>query len=112
MGRSHRCATGGLIQVKWRRIKISAAPLDFFGYDAIIQHMPIYEYHCNGCGKEFEALVRSSTRVECPACQSTALEKKLSVFATSVSGGGEPAMAAGPCGSCGHPDGPGSCGLN
>ena len=86
--------------------------LDFVRGAAIIDSMPIYEYHCNGCGKEFETLVRSSTRVECPVCQSTALEKKLSVFATSASGGGEPAMAAGPCGSCGHPDGPGSCGFN
>lgn len=72
--------------------------------------MPIYEYHCNGCGTEFEALVRSSTKPECPSCHSTTLDKKLSVFATASSSAGGPAMAAmGPCGTCGHPDGPGSC---
>ena len=73
--------------------------------------MPIYEYRCKDCGKDFEALVRSSTQPACPACQSVALEKKLSVFATAGAGA-EPAMAMGPCGSCGHPDGPGSCAIN
>ncbi len=76
--------------------------------------MPIFEYHCKGCGKDFEKLVRGETRLECPACQSLSLEKKLSVFATS-NGGGEPAMADagfGPCGACGHPDGPGFCAIH
>ena len=74
--------------------------------------MPIYEYHCNGCGKEFEALVRSSTTPECPACHSTQLDKKLSVFATSNAAGSDPApMAMGPCGTCGNPNGPGSCSI-
>ena len=72
---------------------------------------PIYEYACSDCGHAFEALVRSSTVPQCPSCQSTALEKQLSVFATASSGEAPQPMAAGPCGSCGHPDGPGSCGL-
>jgi putative FmdB family regulatory protein len=73
--------------------------------------MPIYEYACQGCGREFEALVRSDTVPECPQCHSTRLEKRLSVFATATPGAGaEPAMA-GPCGSCGLPGGPGSCAL-
>lgn len=71
--------------------------------------MPIYEYACQQCGREFEALVRSTTVPQCPACQSTELAKRLSVFATAGAGASEPAMPAGPCGSCGHPDGPGSC---
>lgn len=71
--------------------------------------MPIYEYACQQCGREFEALVRSTTVPQCPACQSTELAKRLSVFATAGAGASEAAMAAGPCGSCGHPDGPGSC---
>ena len=71
--------------------------------------MPIYEYACHACGREFEALVRSNTVPKCPQCQSTQLEKRLSVFATSS--GAPDAMPAmsGPCGTCGHPDGPGSC---
>ncbi|MFI4939635.1 MAG: zinc ribbon domain-containing protein [Burkholderiales bacterium] len=74
--------------------------------------MPIYEYACKKCGHEFEALVRSSTIPDCPGCRSTDLEKKLSVFASpKPTPKGAPAVA-GPCGSCGHPDGPGSCGLH
>jgi putative FmdB family regulatory protein len=71
--------------------------------------MPIYEYECGGCGKEFEALVRSDTVPECPDCHSTELKKMLSVFATASSG---PDPAADPCASCGHMGGPGACGLN
>jgi putative FmdB family regulatory protein len=71
--------------------------------------MPIYEYACHQCGHEFEALVRSSTVPECPSCHSTDLDKQLSVFATAAPGAEALPPAAGPCGSCGHPDGPGSC---
>ncbi len=73
--------------------------------------MPIYEYACQGCGREFEALVRSDTVPECPQCHSTRLEKRLSVFATATSGASAAPAMAGPCGSCGHPGGPGSCAL-
>ncbi|HTQ02006.1 MAG TPA: zinc ribbon domain-containing protein [Casimicrobiaceae bacterium] len=72
--------------------------------------MPIFEYTCRGCGHEFETLVRSGSVPECPGCRSTALEKKLSVFATASAESAQP--AAGPCGTCGHPGGPGSCALN
>ena len=73
--------------------------------------MPIYEYSCPGCGNAFELLVRSDTVPECHSCHSTQLDKQLSVFATSAAGA-EPAVAAGPCGSCGHPDGPGACAMH
>jgi len=71
--------------------------------------MPIYEYACHGCGREFETLVRNGTAPDCPGCGSTDLEKKLSVFATAGSTPGP--VAAGPCGACGHPGGPGACAL-
>lgn len=74
--------------------------------------MPIYEYGCEDCGREFEALVRSDTVPECPACHSTKLAKKLSVFATAAAGPEPLPAMAGPCGSCGHPDGPGACALH
>ncbi len=70
--------------------------------------MPIYEYARRQCNHEFETLVRSGSVPDCPSCRSTELEKKLSVFATANSGP-QAAPAAGPRGSCGHPDGPGSC---
>lgn len=74
--------------------------------------MPIFEYACEECGHEFEALVRSDTEPACPLCESTQLEKQLSVFATNNTVSAPAATAAGPCGSCGHPDGPGSCALH
>ena len=41
--------------------------------------MPIFEYACKGCGKEFEALVLPTTAAPaCPACKSTELEKLIS----------------------------------
>ena len=74
--------------------------------------MPIFEYACHDCGREFETLVRGGQTPVCPACASTQLDKKLSVFATAESGAVTPLPAMpGPCGSCGHPDGPGSCAL-
>ncbi|MBP6483774.1 MAG: zinc ribbon domain-containing protein [Rhodoferax sp.] len=74
--------------------------------------MPIYEYNCSSCGAEFEALVRSETIPECPTCHSTELAKKLSVFATTGASAAAAAALPGPCGSCGHPDGPGACGFS
>jgi putative FmdB family regulatory protein len=74
--------------------------------------MPIFEYACHDCGQQFELLVRSDTRLECPACHSTQLDKQLSVFATAAAGADPVPAMAGPCGSCGHPDGPGSCALH
>ena len=70
--------------------------------------MPIYEYACRACGHEFETLVRSSETPSCAQCASSDLEKKLSVFAAQKSTDAAPA----PCGTCGHPGGPGSCALN
>ena len=74
--------------------------------------MPIYEYACQDCGREFETLVRSDTVPECPQCHSVVLEKKLSVFATAAPAAEQAPMAHSPCGSCGHPGGPGSCGFS
>lgn len=52
--------------------------------------MPIFEFVCTECGKAFEELVRSASavgEVVCPACQSQKIEKKISLFASKVSGG-------------------------
>ncbi len=41
--------------------------------------MPIFEYVCKGCGKDFELIVRStSPPPSCPACSGTELEKQIS----------------------------------
>ena len=75
--------------------------------------MPIYEYQCTSCEKEFEVLVRSSSPApECPGCHGTELRKKLSAFATiSVSASAHAELPAS-CQSCGNPGGPGACGFS
>ena len=45
--------------------------------------MPLYDFHCQACGREFEALVRHNDTPECPACHSRDLERLLSSFAVS-----------------------------
>jgi putative FmdB family regulatory protein len=81
---------------------------------AILKGMPLYEYHCSTCDHEFELLVREGTELKCPACTGTELEKQLSVFAVGSESGRASARnaAPAPCGSCGHPGGPGSCAVN
>jgi putative FmdB family regulatory protein len=74
--------------------------------------MPLYEYRCRDCDHDFELLVRESTAVECPACHGSHLEKQLSVFAVGSDRPSRREAAPGPCGTCGHPDGPGSCSIN
>jgi len=71
--------------------------------------MPIFEYICKECQHQFEALVYGKEKAACPKCQSKKLEPQLSVFAVSAKGHPAPAMTSSPCGSCGSPDGPGSC---
>jgi putative FmdB family regulatory protein len=42
--------------------------------------MPMFEYKCRGCGKEFETLVRVGVDTPaCPKCKSEDLEKLLSI---------------------------------
>lgn len=70
--------------------------------------MPIFEYVCSKCDKEFELLVRSSSDTgACPHCGSKKLTKKFSVFASSTAGatsGVSPSV-----GACGMPR-TGGCG--
>lgn len=72
--------------------------------------MPIYEYKCGKCERNFEILQRNNEKVVCPECGSKSLEKLFSVFASSsssgsISGGdGMPSSPPGPCGT-------GCCGM-
>lgn len=53
--------------------------------------MPIYEYHCKQCRKDFEALVwsqRDEHAICCPKCQGKDLGRILSPFSTSSGTGG------------------------
>jgi putative FmdB family regulatory protein len=78
--------------------------------------MPLFEYACQECAHEFEALVRGSESPECPACHATALQRRQSTFAAHTNGPSpfrrvESAVPS-PCGSCGDPRGPGACSMN
>ncbi len=45
--------------------------------------MPLYEYHCNACGENFEKMVRFSDQElapECPQCHSRDTRKRISLF--------------------------------
>lgn len=64
--------------------------------------MPIYEYHCEACGHEFEKLVRFSdpqnTQPTCPDCQSEDTRKRLSTIAAFSTG---PSQSGASCASSG-----------
>jgi putative FmdB family regulatory protein len=75
--------------------------------------MPIFEYQCASCGKEFELLVRNSSPAPgCPVCSGTELRKKLSAFATMTGSASAQADLPAPCQGCGNPGGPGACGFS
>lgn len=52
--------------------------------------MPIYEYQCQSCHHELEALQRLSDAplVDCPACGQPLLQKKISAAGFRLKGGG------------------------
>ena len=70
--------------------------------------MPLYEYVCRKCSREFEELVMGDSQPTCPSCQSKDLERVLSVVAV---GKGTPELppSPSPCTSCSNRRG---CGFN
>ncbi len=52
--------------------------------------MPIYEYQCQACGDEHEALQKMSAEplVDCPACNKPELKKKISAAGFRLKGSG------------------------
>lgn len=58
--------------------------------------MPIFEYLCEECGHNFEAIVYGAQKAECPKCHTEKLEQKLSTFAVNT--GGSKAMPNQSCG--------------
>ena len=46
--------------------------------------MPLYDFHCRGCGHEFEALVRAGEeQPACPSCKGRDIERLISSFGFS-----------------------------
>lgn len=76
--------------------------------------MPIYEYICEDCGKEFDAirpLSKSEEPMDCKECNSPRTKRKLSLcyahsdgrsVTTTTSSGGCGGCSGGSCSNCGH----------
>jgi putative FmdB family regulatory protein len=69
--------------------------LSLIGLTRYSVDMPLHEYTCRGCGHSFEALVRGADQPACPSCQSTELEKQLSLFAVNSEGTRQSALQDG-----------------
>jgi putative FmdB family regulatory protein len=52
--------------------------------------MPIYEYRCDACGHELEAIQKMAdpALTDCPACNKSALKKLISAAGFRLKGGG------------------------
>lgn len=51
--------------------------------------MPLYEYHCEGCGRDFEeqqSLNFNSADTECPYCMQKKATRKISAVSMSIKG--------------------------
>lgn len=63
--------------------------------------MPIFEFRCQACGREFEKLVfGGDPQVECDACGSSAVEKLMSACAAKVGYKFTAASSKSSCTSC------------
>jgi putative FmdB family regulatory protein len=65
--------------------------------------MPLFEFICEECGAVFEELVRSASTISgviCPDCQSEQVKKKISTFASKVSGSGSSFASSTSAASC------------
>lgn len=71
--------------------------------------MPIYEYRCNQCEREFEKYVQSAqAAVACPGCQSARVTRRLSVVGMRSASAPAPVAGMSGGGCCGG----GGCGCH
>lgn len=65
--------------------------------------MPIFEFICSDCGRPFEELVMSTSKISevtCPICKSQNITKQISTFASKLSGGGSFSFGGASSASC------------
>jgi len=62
-------------------------------------YMPIFEFRCEKCKKNFETLVFGNQKVSCPKCKSKKVKKLMSAFSHSSDGKFTSSAGAG-CGTC------------
>ncbi|MDJ0830872.1 MAG: zinc ribbon domain-containing protein [Desulfobacterales bacterium] len=75
--------------------------------------MPIYEYHCEKCDRDFEYLVLGNDNPDCPNCNSKKVSRLMSICGFVSKGNGGQTVksaassscsgcAASSCAGCGH----------
>ncbi|MCK5783696.1 MAG: zinc ribbon domain-containing protein [Desulfobacterales bacterium] len=63
--------------------------------------MPIFEYHCDKCGHEFECLIVGSHQPECDSCSSKKVTRRMSACSYKSKGsGGETTGSSAGSSSC------------
>lgn len=66
--------------------------------------MPIYEFHCEKCGQQFECLLIGGDKPQCTACRSKNVRRLMSACGFVSKGGGgqtvKQAAGASSCGGC------------
>jgi len=51
--------------------------------------MPLFEYRCSPCARDFELLIRAGEEAACPQCGTRAVEKLFSEAAVPASANGQ-----------------------
>jgi len=63
--------------------------------------MPIYEYQCSACNKEFETLVfKTDEKVSCPKCKGTEVRRLMSSCSFKSEGNYSSSASSSSCSGC------------
>lgn len=73
--------------------------------------MPLFEYRCDACARDFEVLMRAQDIAHCPQCGGERVQKLLSQTASGGTAGRSPLPLASSCPPGNQPCGPACCRL-